>query len=46
MRASLSQVENIYDLSSALNEEKSVRDVHRRPQKVFDLSDAHALKVN
>lgn len=46
MRASLSQVENIYDLSTTLDDEKSIRDIHRRSQKAFDLADAQTLKVN
>ena len=46
MRASLSQVENIYDLSTTPDDEKSIRDIHRRSQKAFDLADAQTLKVN
>ncbi len=46
MRTSLSQVENIYNRSLTPDDEKPLRDIHRRNQKAFDLSDAHALKVN
>jgi hypothetical protein len=45
MRTSLSQVENIYDLSNIDDEEKPVREIHRRSQKAFDLNDAQTLKV-
>lgn len=45
MRASLSQVENIYDLSTTPDDEKPRREIHRRTQKAFDLNSAHALKV-
>ena len=45
MRSSLSQVENIYDLSTVNDEEKPVRQIHRRSQKAFDLNDAQTLKV-
>lgn len=41
MRTSLSQVENIQQL----DDEKPLRDIHRRNQKVFDLNDAQTLKV-
>jgi hypothetical protein len=43
MRASLSQVENIYDLTS--DDDKPLREIHRRSQKAFNLNDAQALKV-
>jgi len=45
MRTSLSQVENIYDLSKTPVEEKPLREIRRRPQKAFDLNDAQTLKV-
>jgi hypothetical protein len=45
MRASLSQVENIYERSAIVDDEKPARDIHRRSQKAFDLNDAQALKV-
>jgi hypothetical protein len=45
MRASLSQVENINDRLTTSDEEKPPRAIPRRSQKVFDLNDAHALKV-
>ena len=45
MRTSLSQVENIYDVSKSPVEEKPFREIRRRPQKAFDLNDAQALKV-
>jgi hypothetical protein len=44
MRASISQVENIYDRSIIADDEKPLREIHRRSQKAFDLNDAHALK--
>lgn len=47
MRTSLSQVENIRDLSKTPDEAKPpVRELPRRPQRVFNLNDAKALKVN
>jgi hypothetical protein len=45
MHASLSQVENIYDLSGTDDEEKPLREIHRRSQKAFNLKDAQTLKV-
>lgn len=45
MRTSLSQLENIYDLSATPDDEKPRREIHRRTQKVFDLHDAQVLKV-
>lgn len=45
MRTSLSQVENIPNLSKTSEEQKPVREISRRSQKVFDLNDAKALKV-
>jgi hypothetical protein len=45
MRSSLSQVESLFDLSNINDEEKPVREIHRRSQKAFDLNDAHTLKV-
>ncbi|CAF0757838.1 unnamed protein product [Rotaria sp. Silwood1] len=44
MRTSLSQVENLYDLSVTPDEEKPLRPIHNRSQKAFDLNDAKALK--
>lgn len=45
MRASFSHIENIHEQTPILDEEKSLRDIHRRNQKVFDLNDAQTLKV-
>ena len=45
MRASLSQLENIYDLSVIPKQEKPLRTIHHRPQKAFDLNDAQILNV-
>jgi hypothetical protein len=45
MRASLSQVDNINDLSTTSDDEKSHRETHHRSQKAFSLNDAHTLKV-
>ncbi|CAF0867082.1 unnamed protein product [Adineta ricciae] len=44
MRTSLSQVENIPNLSKSSEEQKPVREISRRSQKTFDLNDAKALK--
>ena len=45
MRASLSQIENIHQRSPTPEDEKPLRDIHRRNQKAFDLNDAQTLKV-
>lgn len=45
MRSSLSQLENIYDLSVSSDDDKPRRPIHHRPQKAFDLNDAKTLKV-
>lgn len=45
MRASISQIENIPEHTPTLEENRSLRDIHRRHPKVFDLNDAQTLKV-